>query len=184
MENFVKFEKIDSKNFDVRVAGNKEKYEAGNWYKYGELKFDQEQNLWVLWTGPSYSGSDTIQSSQSDEGTSYEEGLQESQDEIKDELEGAEAWEITDGYSKPINAENIAREYDFYSLTSNLTYIKADDDNNFILCYEKDEENFGGGLNGLEAIQHRLYSDDGGQVRNDKLYKKVAAAINDIETTL
>lgn len=184
MENFVKFEKIDGKNFEVRVAGNKEKYEAGNWYKYGELKLDQEQNLWVLWVGPSYSGSDTIQSSQSDEGTSYEEGLQESQDEIKDELEGAEAWEVTDGYSKPIDAEKIAREHDFYSLTDNLTYIKVNRYDNFILCYENEEENFGGGLNALKEIQARLFSDDGGQVRNDELYKKVSEAISDIENTL
>ena len=184
MENFVKFEKIDSKNFDVRVAGDEGKYKAGNWYKYGELKFDEEQNLWVLWTGASYSGSDTVQSSQSDEGTSYEEGLQESQDEIKDELEGAEAWEIADAYCKLIDAEKIAREYDFYSLTDNLTYIKANGYGSFILCYENEEEDFGWGLNALETIQARLYSDDGGQVSNDELYKKVVAAIDEIENTL
>lgn len=56
--------------------------------------------------------------------------------------------------------------------------------NDFILCYENGEENFGGGLNALKEIQARLFSDDGGQVSNDELYKKVDEAINDIENTL
>ena len=184
MENFVMFEKIDSRNFDVRVAGSKEKYEAGNWYKYGELKFDQEQNLWVLWTGASYSGIDTVQSSQSAEGTNYEDDLQETQSEIKDELEGAEAWEIADVYSKHIDAEKIAREYDFYSLTDNLTYIKVNRYNDFIFCYENGEENFGGGLNALEAIQDRIFSHDGGQIGDDELCGKVCEAIRHIANTL
>ena len=55
-------------------------------YRYGVLEWDDIQGVYVLWTGASYSDSDSGLQSSSDEGVSYYDSLQETKDAIKDEV--------------------------------------------------------------------------------------------------
>lgn len=76
----VEFVKNDEA-YDVRIINPENKYD---WEKYGELVFDDDQEAWVLWTGTSYS--DGEMANTSDDGVTYEENLEETKQEIVDEL--------------------------------------------------------------------------------------------------
>lgn len=52
----------------------------------GLIDWDDIQGVYVLWTGTSYSDSDSGLQDSSDEGVSYSDSLQETEDEIKDDL--------------------------------------------------------------------------------------------------
>lgn len=52
----------------------------------GLIDWDDVQGVYVLWTGASYSDSDSGLQDSSDEGVSYSDNLQETEDDIKDEL--------------------------------------------------------------------------------------------------
>lgn len=67
--------------YDVRIVNPENKYD---WEKYGELVFDDDQEAWVLWTGTSYSDGELANTS--DDGVTYEESLEETKQEIVDEL--------------------------------------------------------------------------------------------------
>lgn len=67
--------------YDVRIINPENKYD---WEKYGELVFDDDQEAWVLWTGTSYS--DGEMANTSNDGVTYEESLEETKQEIVDEL--------------------------------------------------------------------------------------------------
>ncbi len=67
--------------FDVRIV--KDQYD---WVKCGVLEFDKEQDAWVLWTGISYSDEDSGLSKESDNGETYEESLEETKQEVVDDL--------------------------------------------------------------------------------------------------
>ena len=66
----VEFVKNDEA-YDVRIVNPENQYD---WQKYGELVFDDEQDAWVLWP-------ETL-----DDGVTYEESLEETKQEIIDEL--------------------------------------------------------------------------------------------------
>lgn len=55
-------------------------------FNYGVLLFDKDQEAWVLWTGMGYSEADTSLSDDSDDGVTYEESLEETKQEIIDDL--------------------------------------------------------------------------------------------------
>lgn len=76
----VEFVKNDEA-YDVRIVNPENKYD---WEKYGELVFDDDQEAWVLWTGTSYSDGELANTS--DDGVTYEESLEETKQEIVDEL--------------------------------------------------------------------------------------------------
>lgn len=76
----VEFVKNDEA-YDVRIINPENKYD---WEKYGELVFDDDQEAWVLWTGTSYSDGKLAHTS--DDGVTYEESLEETKQEIVDEL--------------------------------------------------------------------------------------------------
>lgn len=76
----VEFVKNDEA-YDVRIINPENKYD---WEKYGELVFDDDQEAWVLWTGTSYSDGELAHTS--DDGVTYEESLEETKQEIVDEL--------------------------------------------------------------------------------------------------
>lgn len=76
----VEFVKNDEA-YDVRIINPENKYD---WEKYGELVFDDDQEAWVLWTGTSYSDGELANTS--DDGVTYEESLEETKQEIVDEL--------------------------------------------------------------------------------------------------
>lgn len=84
MSNKVGFFKNDDNSYDVRIQKDGS---DGYFAKYGELKFDKEQHVWVLWTGISYSDEDSGMSKESDEGVTYETNLEDTKDEIAGELE-------------------------------------------------------------------------------------------------
>ena len=66
----VEFVKNDEA-YDVRIVNPENQYD---WQKYVELVFDDEQDAWVLWP-------ETL-----DDGVTYEESLEETKQEIIDEL--------------------------------------------------------------------------------------------------
>lgn len=66
----VEFDKNDEMSYDVLLTGVSE----NNFEPYGELKFDSEQNVWVLWP------------KDIDDAVSYFESLEETEKEIKDEI--------------------------------------------------------------------------------------------------
>ena len=76
----VEFVKNDEA-YDVRIINPENKYD---WEKYGELVFDDDQEAWVLWTGTTYSDGELANTS--DDGVTYEESLEDSKQEIVDEL--------------------------------------------------------------------------------------------------
>lgn len=55
-------------------------------YDFGLLDWDKMQNVYVLWTGASYSSEESGLAKNSDEGISYYDNLQETEDTIKDEI--------------------------------------------------------------------------------------------------
>ena len=76
----VEFVKNDEA-YDVRIINPENKYD---WEKYCELVFDDDQEAWVLWTGTTYSDGELANTS--DDGVTYEESLEDSKQEIVDEL--------------------------------------------------------------------------------------------------
>ena len=54
--------------------------------RYGVVEWDESQGLYVLWTGTSYSSADSGLETTSDEGVSYYDSLQETEDDIREEL--------------------------------------------------------------------------------------------------
>ena len=69
--------------YTVTVATNLSEYRE---YDFGLLDWDEMQNIYVLWTGASYSGEGSGLEKNSDEGVSYYDNLQETKDAIKDEI--------------------------------------------------------------------------------------------------
>lgn len=67
---------------DTNLSGYKE-------YRYGYLEWDNEQKLYVLWTGASYSDVDSGLEKASDEGVSYFNSLVETKQAIQDEIENS-----------------------------------------------------------------------------------------------
>lgn len=55
-------------------------------YVFGLIEWDEMQQVYVLWTGTSYSDSDSGLKSSSDEGVSYSDSLQETKNDIMDEI--------------------------------------------------------------------------------------------------
>ena len=55
-------------------------------YDFGLIDWDEVQNVYVLWTGASYSSEESGLAKNSDEGVSYYDNLQETEDAIKDEI--------------------------------------------------------------------------------------------------
>ena len=66
--NEIKFIKEDKENYTVELNNE----------RYGSLEWDSDQNAWVLWFWSCYG----------DEGVTCFEDLKETEDYIKDELEG------------------------------------------------------------------------------------------------
>lgn len=60
----VEFNEIDAQNVEVMVDGN----------TYGKLNFDSDENAWVLWPADI------------DDGVSYFDNLEETEEAIKDEI--------------------------------------------------------------------------------------------------
>lgn len=79
----VEFFDNEDGTYDVRTI-SLDPESKDDWAQYGVLKFDKDQNAWVLWTGTSYS--EGKMAKQSDEGVTYEESLKDTEQEIKDEL--------------------------------------------------------------------------------------------------
>ena len=69
--------------YTVTVATNLSEYRE---YDFGLLDWDEMQNVYVLWTGASYSSEGSGLAKNSDEGVSYYDNLQETEDAIKDEI--------------------------------------------------------------------------------------------------
>ena len=69
--------------YTVTVATNLSEYRE---YDFGLLDWDEAQNVYVLWTGASYSSEESGLAKNSDEGVSYYDNLQETEDAIKDEI--------------------------------------------------------------------------------------------------
>ena len=69
--------------YTVTVATNLSEYRE---YDFGLLDWDEAQNVYVLWTGASYSSEGSGLEKNSDEGVSYYDNLQETEDAIKDEI--------------------------------------------------------------------------------------------------
>ena len=69
--------------YTVTVATNLSEYRE---YDFGLIDWDEAQNIYVLWTGASYSGEGSGLEKNSDEGVSYYDNLQETEDAIKDEI--------------------------------------------------------------------------------------------------
>lgn len=55
-------------------------------YQLGVLEWDDDQEAYVLWTGTSYSETGSGWETNSDEGVSYYDSVQETKDAIKDEI--------------------------------------------------------------------------------------------------
>ena len=55
-------------------------------YDFGLIDWDEVQNVYVLWTGASYSSEESGLAKNSDEGVSYYDNLQETEDAIKNEI--------------------------------------------------------------------------------------------------
>ena len=66
--NEIKFIKEDKENYTVELNNE----------RYGSLEWDSDQNAWVLWFWGCYG----------DEGVTYFEDLEETEDYIRNELEG------------------------------------------------------------------------------------------------
>lgn len=69
--------------YTVRMATNFSGYRE---YVLGVIEWDDIQGVYVLWTGASYSDSDSGLQNSSDEGASYSDSLQETEDDIKDDV--------------------------------------------------------------------------------------------------
>lgn len=69
--------------YTVRIATNFSGYRE---YVLGVIEWDDIQGVYVLWTGASYSDSDSGLQNSSDEGASYSDSLQETEDDIKDDV--------------------------------------------------------------------------------------------------
>lgn len=69
--------------YTVRIATNFDGYRE---YVLGVIEWDDIQGVYVLWTGASYSDSDSGLQNSSDEGASYSDSLQETEDDIKDDV--------------------------------------------------------------------------------------------------
>lgn len=67
----------------VTVATNLSGYRE---HDFGLIDWDETQNVYVLWTGTSYSSEESGLAKNSDEGVSYYDNLQETEDAIKDEI--------------------------------------------------------------------------------------------------
>lgn len=86
-EDFKYIDVIFEDNYDdtytVRMATN-----FGGYCEcvVGLIDWDDIQGVYVLWTGTSYSDSDSGLQDSSDEGVSYSDSLQETEDEIKNDL--------------------------------------------------------------------------------------------------
>lgn len=86
-EDFKYIDVIFEDNYDdsytVRIVTNFDGYRE---CVLGLIDWDDVQGVYVLWTGASYSDSDSGLQDSSDEGVSYSDNLQETEDDIKDEL--------------------------------------------------------------------------------------------------
>lgn len=86
-EDFKYIDVIFEDNYDdsytVRIVTNFGGYRE---CVVGLIDWDDVQGVYVLWTGASYSDSDSGLQDSSDEGVSYSDNLQETEDDIKDEL--------------------------------------------------------------------------------------------------
>lgn len=69
--------------YTVRITTN---FSGFREYVLGVLEWDERQEVYVLWTGTSYSDSDSGLQNSSDIGVSYYDSLQETKDDIKDEI--------------------------------------------------------------------------------------------------
>ena len=77
------FDDNSDKTYTVTVATNLGGYRE---YDFGLLDWDETQNIYVLWTGASYSSEGSELAKNSDEGVSYYDNLQETEYAIKDEI--------------------------------------------------------------------------------------------------
>ena len=77
------FDDNSDKTYTVTVATNLSGYRE---YDFGLLDWDEAQNVYVLWTGASYSSEESGLAKNSDEGVGYYDNLQETEDTIKDEI--------------------------------------------------------------------------------------------------
>ena len=77
------FDDNSDETYTVTVATNLSEYRE---YDFGLLDWDEAQNVYALWTGASYSSKESGLAKNSDEGVSYYDNLQETEDAIKDEI--------------------------------------------------------------------------------------------------
>ena len=77
------FDDNSDKTYTVTVATNLSEYRE---YDFGVLDWDETQNVYALWTGASYSSEESGLAKNSDEGVSYYDNLQETEDAIKNEI--------------------------------------------------------------------------------------------------
>lgn len=80
--NDIKFEDNGDSTLDVRIYSDPT--DNCDWIKYGVLKKDGN-STWVLWTGTSYSDAE-CGFDMSDEGVSYSDDLEETENDIASEL--------------------------------------------------------------------------------------------------
>lgn len=73
----------DDDTYTVRIVTNFRGYHE---YVLGLIDWNDLQKVYVLWTGPSYSDSDSGLKNSSDEGVSYYDSLQETEDDIIDDI--------------------------------------------------------------------------------------------------
>ena len=69
--------------YTVNISTNLHGYKE---YRYGSLEWDDDQKLYVLWTGASFSGEGSGLENTSDEGVSYFDSLAETKQAIQDEI--------------------------------------------------------------------------------------------------
>lgn len=79
--NFTFDDNLDD-TYTVRITTN---FSGFCEYVLGVLEWDEMQEVYVLWTGTSYSDSDSGLQSSNDVGVSYYDNLQETEDDIRDE---------------------------------------------------------------------------------------------------
>ena len=83
-----------------------------------------------------------------------------------------------------LNAEQLVEQYDLnnqHPSPEDVTFVDVDKDGNFAIYYEHECESFGNDLNALKQLKNRIYSDAGGQIRNNDLCHTLDRMINDLD---
>lgn len=71
--------------------------------------------------------------------------------------------------------------YNQHPSPDDVIFVDFDKNGNLAIYYEHECEDFGNDLNALKQIKNRIYSDAGGQIRNNALYHTLDQMINDLE---